>query len=174
MKRFRIGVIGSGAIAQHRQDRQALMMNQGEAHSNLPQISVRNLQRAVRVNIGALQESAAKAFRLCLCTRSKQPTALSTLPEVQVMLVSDRRMAALHRRFLDQSGPTDVITFEHGEIFISTETARRQARQFGNPLFHELELYVVHGLLHLHGFDDRSGREARRMKAMQEKILKKL
>ena len=150
------------------------MMNRGEARSNLPRITVGNVQRAMRVNVGALQESAAKALRLCLNIRSKPPTALSKVPEIHVMLVSDRRMAALHRRFLNQSGPTDVITFEHGEIFISTETARRQARQFGNSLTRELQLYVVHGLLHLHGFDDRSEHERRRMKATQEKILSQL
>ena len=149
-------------------------MNRGEARSDLPRMSVRNLQRAVRVNVGALQESAANALRLCLNVRSKKPTALSTLREIHVLLVSDRRMAALHRRFLDQAGPTDVITFEHGEIFIGAETARRHGKQFGNPFFRELQLCVVHGLLHLHGFDDRSEREARRMRAIQEKILKKL
>ena len=149
-------------------------MNRGEARSDLPQISVRNLQRAVRINVDALQKSAAKASRLCLNLRSKKPTALSTLREIHVVLVSDRRMATLHRRFLSQSGPTDVITFEHGEIFISTETARRQARQFDNPLFRELQLYVVHGLLHLHGFDDRREGDRRRMKATQEKILNHL
>lgn len=141
---------------------------------NLPRISVRNLQRAVRINVRALQDSAAKALRLCLNLRSKQPTALSTLREIHVVLISDRRMATLHRRFLSQAGPTDVITFEHGEIFISAETARRHGKQFGNPFFRELQLCVVHGLLHLHGFDDRSEREARRMRAIQEKILKKL
>ena len=150
------------------------MMKRGEARIDLPRISVRNLQRAVRFNVGALQQSAAKALRLCLSIRAKQPTALSMLREIHVLLVSDRRMAALHRQFLKQSGPTDVITFEHGEIFISAETARRHGKQFGNPFFRELQLCVVHGLLHLHGFDDRSEREARRMRAIQEKILKKL
>jgi probable rRNA maturation factor len=64
-----------------------------------------------------------------------------------------------------------VLTFQHGEILISAETARRQARTFGNSLARELRLYVVHGLLHLHGLDDRSEADARRMKATQEKIL---
>jgi probable rRNA maturation factor len=139
-----------------------------------PRITVRNAQRAVRVNVAALQDSAAKALRLCLSIRSLQPTVLGKLPEVHVLLVSDRRMAALHRQFLNQSGPTDVITFTHGEMFISAETARRQAKQFGNPFLRELELYVVHGLLHLHGFDDRNERDGRKMKAMQEKILNQL
>jgi probable rRNA maturation factor len=137
-------------------------------------ITVRNAQRAIRVNVGALQDSAVSALRLCLSVRSKQPTVLGKLREVNVVLVSDQRMAALHRQFLNQSGPTDVITFAHGEIFISTETARRQAKQFGSSFFRELQLYVVHGLLHLHGFDDRNERDGRRMKAAQEKILDQL
>ena len=80
-------------------------------------------------------------------------------------------MAPLHRQFLHQTGPTDVLTFQHGEIFISVETAKRHAHAFGNSLVRELYLYIVHGLLHLHGFDDRTPAGARKMKAMQEKIL---
>ena len=80
-------------------------------------------------------------------------------------------MASLHRQFLNQSGPTDVLTFQHGEIFISIETARRQARAFGNSLTRELRLYIVHGLLHLHGFDDRKRTDARKMERIQKRIL---
>jgi probable rRNA maturation factor len=68
-------------------------------------------------------------------------------------------------------GPTDVLTFQHGEIFISVEMAKRQARVLGNALMRELQLYIVHGLLHLHGFDDRTPAGARKMKKAQEKIL---
>jgi len=96
---------------------------------------------------------------------------LRKLREVFVWLISDRRMAVLHRQFLGQLGPTDVLTFQHGEIFISVETARRQARAFGNSLMRELELYIIHGLLHLHGFDDQTPGEARKMRAAQEKVL---
>jgi len=78
----------------------------------------------------------------------------------------------LHRKFLGQSGATDVLTFQHGEIFISVDTARRYARAFGNSLLRELKLYIVHGLLHLHGFDDRTPADAKRMKNTQEKILR--
>jgi probable rRNA maturation factor len=97
---------------------------------------------------------------------------LRKLNEIFIWLVSDRRMALLHRKFLGQSGPTDVLTFQHGEIFISVDTARRQARAFENPLLRELKLYIVHGLLHLHGFDDQTPAEARRMRNAQEKILR--
>ena len=90
----------------------------------------------------------------CLAIATPRPGVLRDLNEVDVVLVSDRRMAGLHRRFLDAGGATDVITFDHGEIFISTETAKRQAAEFGSTTKRELQLYILHGLLHLHGFDD--------------------
>lgn len=135
-----------------------------------PQIEVRNLQRKFRVNLSTLQQFAQRALRLCLQTPG-HATTLHQLPDISVLLISDRRMAGLHRQFLHQSGATDVITFQHGEIFVSAEMASRQARQFGNSLLRELQLYIVHGLLHLHGFDDRNKTDARKMKKMQKRIL---
>lgn len=134
-------------------------------------ISVRNLQRRISLDLPALALFAQRALRLCLSLPAKRPTPLLRLGEISVLLVSDRRMAALHHQFLGQTGPTDVITFEHGEIVISVPTAQRQARQFATSLRHELQLYLVHGLLHLHGFDDRTREEARRMTAVQERIV---
>src|SRR5260370_41939035 len=88
--------------------------------------------------------------------RKRKRTDLRRLPNVFVWLISDGRMSRLHQEFLGETGPTDVLTFQHGEIFISVETAKRHARAFGNSLVRELQLYIVHGLLHLNGFDDRS------------------
>ena len=136
-----------------------------------PQISVRNLQRKISLNAAGLEKFAAKAVLCCLERHKRKDTELSRLRNVFVGLISDRRMSRLHREFLGQSGPTDVLTFQHGEIFISAETAKRHARAFGNSLQRELQLYTVHGLLHLHGFDDRTQSDARRMDKMQAKIL---
>lgn len=94
--------------------------------------------------------------------------------DIEVILISDARMAKLHRQFLNEDGPTDVITFEHGEIFISAETAQRNAKRFSNSLGREIQLYIIHGLLHLSGYDDRTPRAAARMKRAQEKILRSL
>jgi len=138
----------------------------------LPHISVRNLQRKIRVSVGELESFAAGAVQRCLQLRKEKRSDLRKLREVFVWLISDRRMVVLHRQFLGQSGPTDVLTFQHGEIFISVETARHHARAFGNSLMRELELYIIHGLLHLHGFDDQTSDEARNMRAAQEKILR--
>jgi probable rRNA maturation factor len=137
-----------------------------------PAISVRNLQRKIPVNVIELQNFAAKAIRRCLQLRVRKQTDLRKLNEVFVWLISDRRMTSLHRKFMHQTGPTDVITFQHGEMFISVETARRNARAFGTSLPSELRLYIVHGLLHLHGFDDRTQSGARRMERIQKKMLR--
>jgi probable rRNA maturation factor len=151
-----------------------------------PRLTVRNRQRKIAVDVEELEKFAAGAVRRCLQLRKKKRTDLRSLHEVFVWLISDRRMAVLHRKFLEHIGPTDVLTFQHGEIFISAETARRHAREFGeedarrgrrvhgggNSLMRELKLYIVHGLLHLHGFDDRTPTEACRMKTAQERILR--
>jgi probable rRNA maturation factor len=140
----------------------------------MPTITVRNRQRAATVRSDALQIFAEGALSECLKLRTRKQSGLAQLDEVSVALVSDRRIADLHRRFLNERGPTDVITFQHGEIVISAETARRQARAFGTSLEHELHLYIVHGLLHLHGYDDKTPAGAAEMKRLQESVVKKV
>ncbi len=134
-------------------------------------ITVNNRQRTVRLPVLALEEFARRALAQCLRIPMKTRSGLENLAELSVILVSDRRMAELHRRFLHLPGPTDVITFQHGEIFISAETARRQARRFGNSLERELCLYIAHGLLHLHGFDDKDSGSAAKMERAQERLV---
>jgi probable rRNA maturation factor len=139
----------------------------------VPKITVRNLQRKMPVDVVDLEKFARKAVEFCLEVPRTKNTDLMQLREISVLIVSDRRIASLNRQFLNEGGPTDVITFQHGEILISAETARHHARRFGNSLGRELNLYVVHGLLHLHGFDDRSEVEARKMETAQRKIFEK-
>jgi probable rRNA maturation factor len=136
-----------------------------------PQISVRNLQRKLRVNVAELEEFAGNALKRCLQLQKGKRTNLRKLNAIVVWLISDRRISRLHRQFFGEDSPTDVITFRAGEIFISVETARGYAREFGNSLMSEIKLDIVHGLLHLHGFDDRRPTDLRRMKNTQGKIL---
>lgn len=125
----------------------------------------------MRVRVAALQEFAVHALRECLKISRRKRSGLASLAELSVILVSNRRMAELHRRFLHLPGPTDVITFQHGEIFVSVETARSHARRFGNSLESELRLYIAHGLLHLHGFNDKDSAGAAEMERAQEKLV---
>ena len=138
----------------------------------VPKITVQNLQRRISVNVTELEKFAGNVVQHSLQLQKRKRTELHWLSEIFILLISDRRMTLLHRQFLGQSGPTDVLSFQHGEIFISLETARHHARAFGNSLLRELKLYIVHGLLHLHGFDDRTPSEAHKMKAAQERILR--
>lgn len=142
------------------------------AEMNLaPRISVHNRQRKIAVNLGALERFARRALQLVGCEKKARLTSVS---RIDVVLISDRRMSELHQRFMGIAGPTDVITFQHGEVFISVETARRQAKSYGTRLAHELRLYLVHGLLHLHGYDDREPKARAWMAAAQEKIMRRL
>lgn len=125
----------------------------------------------MRVPLASLQGFAQRALKECLKLPRKKLSCLSSLAELSVIVVSNRRMAALHRRFLHLPGQTDVITFQHGEIFVSAEVARAQARRFGNSLEAELRLYIAHGLLHLHGFNDKAPAAAAEMERAQEKLV---
>ena len=136
-------------------------------------IYVRNLQRKVRVNVKALESFAQRALRVCGRIGDGRFKYRDFPDGIHVLLISDRRMTDLHRQFMNQPGPTDVITFQHGEIFISVPTARLQARQFRTSMMRELQLYLVHGLLHLHGFDDRTAREIRQMRAAESAVLRR-
>ncbi len=134
-----------------------------------PSILVHNRQRAIKIDIVRLQSFAEHALELSVRSRAKGALP-SKLSHIDVILVSDRRMSELHRRFLQLDGPTDVITFHHGEIFISVETARRQAGAFRSALLREIQLYLVHGLLHLRGFDEKVPFKAKVMRTLQERI----
>ncbi len=89
------------------------------AELNPPSITVRNLQRKVPVNVVDLEKFGQKALELCLRVPRKKQADLAQLREIWVLIVSDLRMASLHRQFMNEPGPTDVLTFQHGEIFLS-------------------------------------------------------
>jgi len=98
---------------------------------------------------------------------------------VDVVLVSDSALARLHGRHLADPSPTDVIAFDlsdpHGgvsaEIYASVERARMVARERGVAAGRELALYLVHGALHLSGFDDRRTAARRAMRAAERAVL---
>ncbi len=138
------------------------------ALANPPPVIVRNLQRTLPVPLKLLRSFAPRAVAACAALSGSRRFPAG---ELAVLFISDRRMSALHLEFMGVPGPTDVITFQHGEIFISVETAKRQARHFGSSLINELQLYILHGLLHLRGYDDTNPAGARRMGVLQERIL---
>ena len=138
------------------------------------EITVDNRQRRVRFNLARLREFAGRALEECVNHAARKDAPLLQLSSVEVSIVSDAVIADVHLRFMDIEGPTDVITFGHGEILISAETAKKQARQYAQKLEMELGLYIIHGLLHLNGFDDIKPADAVKMHRLQDRILRKL
>ena len=130
-------------------------------------IRLLNRQRKKRINLQKLRKFAAQA--LSELPVQRQP---GKPPEqINIVFVSDARIAWLHRTYMSIDGPTDVITFHHGDIFISVETAAKQAKEFRTSFEYELELYIVHGLLHLRGFEDASDKGRREMQRLQERLV---
>lgn len=101
--------------------------------------------------------------------------------EVDLAFVAGREMAAMNRRYLNHAGSTDVLSFDLSEaggegiaaqIIICPDVAVRQAKALGVSPQRELVLYVVHGLLHLMGYDDVTIRGAAAMHAREDELLK--
>lgn len=134
-----------------------------------PPLAVRNIQCSIAVSMRKLQRFADVACALVWKYRRPQ-SELASVTKVAVLIVSDRRMAGLHKQFCGVPGTTDVMTFQHGEIVISADTAARQAPMFDSDLMSELQLYLLHGLLHLAGFDDVEPRQRKRMLRLQKQF----
>jgi probable rRNA maturation factor len=100
---------------------------------------------------------------------------------LSVVFVGDAALARVHRRWLGDGSRTDVISFdlsdEHsqaGELYVSASCARRVARERGVEARRELALYLVHGALHLCGFDDHAARARARMRRAETSVLRSL
>ncbi len=117
------------------------------------------------------QSAAERALPLCLAAATSPTSELHALEEVEINLVDDTTIAQVHADFLNDPTPTDVITFPHGEIFISLDTAQRQAIEHGETYEREVALYIVHALLHLAGWDDGEPSDRTMMQQMQTAIL---
>jgi probable rRNA maturation factor len=99
--------------------------------------------------------------------------------EISVALLSDRALARLHSRFLGDASATDVITFggdpahgAAGEICVSVDAALRQGSGARSRLSGEVTLYVVHGWLHLAGYDDTRPAARRAMRRAEARAMR--
>jgi probable rRNA maturation factor len=105
--------------------------------------------------------------------------------ELSIVLVSDPQIKRLNKLYRNKDKPTDVLSFPIGEkvngwlilgdIVISVDTARRQAKEFGYSLEEELKRLLVHGLVHLLGYDhELGGEEEKKFFELEEFVLKGL
>ena len=94
--------------------------------------------------------------------------------EISLAFVDNSTIHGINKRFLEHDEPTDVITFPYssgkvlvGELVIGVEVALEQARVGGHEVDAELALYVIHGLLHLVGYDDKDAHDRKQMRVRE-------
>jgi probable rRNA maturation factor len=146
-------------------------------------LALRNRQRLRRVDLRLLRRIARALLR---------KACADTPFDLAIHIVAAPEITRLNEEFLHHQGSTDVITFDyaepaarpasprwspaplHGEILVCMDEAICQARRFHTTWQSELVRYVVHGLLHLRGEDDRTARARRRMKAAEDALMRRL
>lgn len=134
-------------------------------------IVVRNRQRLQRLSTAAVQSLARAALEQLHCSG-----------EIGIHLVGPQEMARLNWTYLRHEGSTDIITFDHGstethlhgECFICLADALKQAAEWGTTWPEELGRYVIHGLLHLAGYDDLEPTDRRIMKRRENALTRRL
>lgn len=134
-------------------------------------MAVANRQSHQRVSLRAIRRWALAALH-----------ALRHGGDVAIHVIGAREMTRLNQQFLQHEGSTDIITFDHGsspgrlvgELFISIPDAVAQAASFRTSWEAELGRYIIHGLLHLAGEDDREPANRRRMKRRENALLRRL
>ncbi|MFL5309259.1 MAG: rRNA maturation RNase YbeY [Myxococcales bacterium] len=133
-------------------------------------------QNRAAVRLSVEVRRGAHAARILRAAARHQLAALDLSRELSLTLVSDRRMRTLNRDWRGKDRETDVLSFpQHGasigDVVISLDTARRQAREGGWSLAAELRRLLAHGLLHCLGHDHHTPADARRMAAAEERLL---
>ena len=105
-----------------------------------------------------------------------------TQAEIGIAVVDDERIAQLHGEYLDDPTPTDTMSWVleadgdrlEGEVVASAETAAGRAPEFNQPAERELLLYIIHGTLHLVGYDDRQPESRATMQEQEQRYLEQV
>jgi len=136
-------------------------------------IDIQNLQSVERINRGKVIHCADQALK----AMSEEAAELS------LILVNDMYIRNLNWKYRRKDSATDVLAFPMrdsrglsgailGDVVISVETAKREAKKRKKDFQDELDLYFVHGILHLLGYDDEKPRARKKMREKEREILK--
>lgn len=138
-------------------------------------LMVRNRQRALRIN--------TRYLRRIVLHLMQEELAFENF-DMAIQLVGEDIMIEYNSAYLRHEGCTDVITFDHsmpgqipclqGDLMVCIPEAVRQAKQFRVTWQKEVVRYIIHGMLHLCGYDDHKASDRRTMKGMENRILGRL
>jgi len=100
--------------------------------------------------------------------------------EISYIFCSDNYLLSINEQYLQSDYFTDVITFDYceknlvsGDIFISVDRVKENAKLYKQPFFSEMLRVILHGMLHLCGYKDKTNKEAEKMREMEEYYLQK-
>jgi probable rRNA maturation factor len=130
-------------------------------------IIVKNLNKKHRLNERFLEKIAASILKIL----KKQKASLD------IVFITDAAIRPINKRYKGRSGATDVLSFELGElgeIIISSDAAVKNSHYFKTDFEKELVLYMIHGILHLFGYDDETAVARARMSKKQNSILENI
>jgi probable rRNA maturation factor len=141
--------------------------------------------------MGILIDDRQKEYKIVKAKLQKKAQAIlnalgSPEGELSILVVDDSEIKTLNKNYLNRSGPTNVIAFPMkegdfsdinpqllGDVVISTETAGREALQSGISTEERFTQLLVHGILHLFGFDhEKSEQDARKMEKKSNELLR--
>lgn len=102
--------------------------------------------------------------------------------ECSVIFINDKRMTAMNTRYLNHTYRTDVLSFpfneEHdtvsGEVYVNLDQARRQAKEYNVTIRNEVHRLIIHGVLHLAGYEDRTKQQKNIMTIAENTYLRHL
>ena len=130
----------------------------------MPKFEINNLTKS-KVDEKFLKKVANKVLKI---VKLKDPK------EIGLVLVGDAKIKELNKKHRKSNKVTDVLAFDYGEIFICLPQAKRQAKKLGNILKKELSILLIHGLLHLAGYDHRTKKDQEKMLKKQKEICQKI
>lgn len=127
---------------------------------------IRNHQRKVKIDFIKLEKILKKNKKLFISPPS----------HINIILVSNRKIKELNRKFLHKNTPTDVLSFKlspcEGEVIISAEMSAENSGKYGMTVEDEVLYLIIHGYLHLKNYTDYTERERKRMFRIQDRIFK--
>ena len=133
-------------------------------------INIYNTQRKIKIT-KEFREALEKFLSYVLIEEGKDSPG-----EFNIIFVNNKRIKEINREFLQRNKPTDVISFnlgDVGEIYVSAWVAEEKAKEYGWDVYFELTRYVLHGLLHILGYDHKIEKDARIMEEKEERYLEK-
>jgi probable rRNA maturation factor len=118
-------------------------------------------------------DKTSVVFLKKIAEKTAKTIKLKGFKEISIAIVCDARMENLNRKYRGKNKTTDVLAFDYGEIFICLSQAKRQAKRLKHSLKKELAILLIHGILHLAGYNDKTKRGYNKMVKAQEELCQK-